>query len=174
MKKLYTTHNLRDLSFSRSYYWSSLFKVASLGTPVALFLSNAAPVFSANIGLTKASLESVKKAAVVYPKSSISACDDYNSGIDGYNSVTNVLTAYRGSAWEDTQHIFIAGGTVILDPEKYTAKGKGAAIDSMAHALGLGNIAIDSGYDNQDGIKEYTFANNYSPKVRADDKELLL
>ncbi|WP_375679420.1 hypothetical protein [Bartonella sp. AP7XZML] len=45
MKKLYTTQNLRDLSFSRSHRRSSLFKVASLGTAVALFLSNAAPVF---------------------------------------------------------------------------------------------------------------------------------
>ncbi|WP_375618875.1 MULTISPECIES: hypothetical protein [unclassified Bartonella] len=64
-----------------------MFKVASLGTAVALFLSNAAPVFSANIDLTKASLENVKNAAVVYPQSIISAYDNYNSGMDGYNSV---------------------------------------------------------------------------------------
>ncbi|WP_375706578.1 Vomp family autotransporter, partial [Bartonella sp. AA126HLJHH] len=182
MKKLYTTQNLRDLSFSRSHRRSSLFKVASLGTAVALFLSNAAPVFSANLDLTKASLENVKNAAVVYPQSTISAYDDYNSGMDGYNSVINVLTADGKFAWEDAQNIFTANGTlvsdskrdkrakkaVVLDPEKYTAKEKSFTINSMARASGLDGIAIGSVYDNQDSIEEYTFANGYSSKVRAD------
>ncbi|WP_375621936.1 Vomp family autotransporter [Bartonella sp. TT119HLJHH] len=182
MKKLYTTQNLRDLSFSRSHRRSSLFKVASLGTAVALFLSNAAPVFSANLDLTKAFLENVKNAAVVYPQSTISAYDDYNSGIDGYNSVINVLTADGKFAWEDAQNIFTANGTlvsdskrdkrakkaVVLDPEKYTAKEKSFTINSMARASGLDGIAIGSVYDNQDSIEEYTFANGYSSKVRVD------
>ncbi|WP_375684207.1 Vomp family autotransporter [Bartonella sp. CB15SXKL] len=182
MKKLYTTQNLRDLSFSRSHCRSSLFKVASLGTAVALFLSNAAPVFSANLDLTKASLENVKNAAVVYPQSTISAYDDYNSGMDGYNSVINVLTVDGRFAWEDAQNIFTVNSTlvpdskrdkkakkaVVLDPEKYRAKEKSFAINSMARTSGLDGIAIGSVYDNQDSIEEYTFANGYSSKVRAD------
>ncbi|WP_375707404.1 Vomp family autotransporter, partial [Bartonella sp. AA1HLJMS] len=182
MKKLYTTQNLRDLSFSRSHRRSSLFKVASLGTAVALFLSNAAPVFSANLDLTKASLENVKNAAVVYPQSTISAYDDYNSGMDGYNSVINVLTVDGRFAWEDAQNIFTVNSTlvpdskrdkkakkaVVLDPEKYRAKEKSFAINSMARTSGLDGIAIGSVYDNQDSIEEYTFANGYSSKVRAD------
>ncbi|WP_375655416.1 Vomp family autotransporter [Bartonella sp. AA83SXKL] len=159
-----------------------MFKVASLGTAVALFLSNDAPVFSANLDLTKASLENVKNAAVVYPQSIISAYDDYNSGMDGYNSVINVLTADGKFAWEDAQNIFTANGTlvsdskrdkrakkaVVLDPEKYTAKEKSFTINSMARASGLDGIAIGSVYDNQDSIGEYTFANDYSSKVRVD------
>ncbi|WP_404977418.1 Vomp family autotransporter [Bartonella sp. AP18SXNS] len=90
MKKLYTTQNLRDLSFSRSHRRSSLFKVASLGTAVALFLSNAAPVFSANFDLTKASLENVKNAAVVYPQSIISAYDYYDGDKENYLTALNV------------------------------------------------------------------------------------
>ncbi|WP_375693551.1 Vomp family autotransporter [Bartonella sp. AP11XZML] len=90
MKKLYTTQNLRDLSFSRSHRRSSLFKVASLGTAVALFLSNAAPVFSANLDLTKASLENVKNAAVVYPQSIISAYDYYDGDKENYLTALNV------------------------------------------------------------------------------------
>ncbi len=90
MKKLYTTQNLRDLSFSRSHRQSSLFKVASLGTAVALFLSNAAPVFSANFDLTKASLENVKNAAVVYPQSIISAYDYYDGDKENYLTALNV------------------------------------------------------------------------------------
>ncbi|WP_375640623.1 hypothetical protein [Bartonella sp. MM55XZML] len=156
------------MSFSRSHRRSSLFKVASLGTAVALFLSNAAPVFSANLDLTKASLENVKNAAVVYPQSIISAYDNYNSGMDGYNSVINVLTADGKFAWEDAQNIFTANGTlvsdskrdkrakkaVVLDPEKYTAKEKSFTINSMACASGLNGIAIGSVYDNQDSIEE--------------------
>ncbi|WP_273791572.1 Vomp family autotransporter [Bartonella sp. CM31XJBT] len=170
MKKLYTTQNLRDLRFSRSHHRSSLFKVASLGTAVALFLSNASPVFSANLDLTKASLESMKNAAVVYPQSTLSAYNDYTSGMGGENSVINVLTVDGRSVWKDAQNIFTVGGAVILDPEKYTAKGKSVAIDSTAHALGLGNIAIDAGYNNQDDIRD-AFLNAYSSRVRANSNE---
>ncbi|WP_375670437.1 Vomp family autotransporter [Bartonella sp. PS7NMGDW] len=171
--KIYTTQNLRDLSFSRSHHRSSLFKVASLGTAVALFLSNASPVFSANLDLTKASLENVKNAAVVYPQSTLSAYNDYTSGMGGENSVINVLTVDGRSVWKDAQNIFTVGGAVILDPEKYTAKGKSVAIDSTAHALGLGNIAIDAGYNNQDDIRD-AFLNAYSSRVRADSNETVM
>ncbi len=170
MKKLYTTQNLRDLSFSRSHHRSSLFKVASLGTAVALFLSNASPVFSANLDLTKASLENVKNAAVVYPQSTLSAYNDYTSGMGGDNSTINVLTVDGRSVWKDAQNIFTVGGAVILDPEEYTEKGKSVAIDSTAHALGLGNIAIDAGYNNQDDNRD-AFVNAYSLRVRADGDE---
>ncbi|WP_375674869.1 Vomp family autotransporter [Bartonella sp. CL100XZDX] len=170
MKKLYTTPNLRDLSFSRSHHRSSLFKVASLGTAVALFLSNASPVFSANLDLTKASLENVKNAAVVYPQSTLSAYNNYTSGMGGGNSAINVLTVDGRFVWKDAQNIFTVGGAVILDPEKYTEKGKSVAIDSTAHALGLGNIAIDAGYNNQDDNRD-AFVNAYSLRVRADGDE---
>ncbi|WP_273724403.1 Vomp family autotransporter [Bartonella sp. AU18XJBT] len=101
MKKLYTTQNLRDLSFSRSHYRSSLFKVASLGTAVALFLSNAAPVFSANLDLKKASLESMKNAAVVYPQSIISAYDYYDGDKENYLTALNVAMMLKVDASDD-------------------------------------------------------------------------
>ncbi|WP_375647740.1 Vomp family autotransporter [Bartonella sp. CR84HXZ] len=101
MKKLYTTHNLRDLSFSRSHHRSSLFKVASLGTAVALFLSNASPVFSANLDLTKASLENVKNAAVVYPQSIISAYDYYDGDKENYLTALNVAMVPKVDASDD-------------------------------------------------------------------------
>ncbi len=101
MKKLYTTQNLRDLSFSRSHHRSSLFKVASLGTAVALFLSNASPVFSANLDLTKASLENVKNAAVVYPQSIISAYDYYDGDKENYLTALNVAMVPKVDASDD-------------------------------------------------------------------------
>ncbi|WP_375660917.1 hypothetical protein, partial [Bartonella sp. CL71SXKL] len=101
MKKLYTTQNLRDLSFSRSHHRSSLFKVASLGTAVALFLSNASPVFSANLDLTKASLENVKNAAVVYPQSIISAYDYYDGDKENYLTALNVAMMPKVDASDD-------------------------------------------------------------------------
>ncbi|WP_375657101.1 Vomp family autotransporter [Bartonella sp. CM120XJJH] len=104
MKKLYTTQNLRDLSFSRSHHRSSLFKVASLGTAVALFLSNASPVFSANIGLTKASLESMKNAAVVYPQSIISAYDYYDGDKENYLTALNVAMMPKVDASDDYEN----------------------------------------------------------------------
>ncbi|GAA5109828.1 hypothetical protein GCM10023261_13070 [Bartonella jaculi] len=156
---------------------------------MVLFLSNASPIFSANIDLTKTSLKSVKNAAVVYLQSTLSAYDNYNSGMESYNSVISILTTDGRFAWEDAQNIFTAGATVIsesrrnkktknarvknaviLDREKYTAKEKSVAIDSMAGALGLGSIAIDCGYDNQDDIEEYTSANGYSSRARTDGK----
>ncbi|WP_375659487.1 Vomp family autotransporter [Bartonella sp. MR30HLJHH] len=101
MKKLYTTHNLRDLSFSRSHHRSSLFKVASLGTAVALFLSNTSPVFSANLDLTKASLENVKNTAVVYPQSIISAYDYYDGDKENYLTALNVAMVPKVDASDD-------------------------------------------------------------------------
>ncbi|WP_409361439.1 Vomp family autotransporter [Bartonella heixiaziensis] len=101
MKKLYTTQNLRDLSFSRSHHRSSLFKVASFGTAVALFLSNASPVFSANLDLTKASLENVKNAAVVYPQSIISAYDYYDGDKENYLTALNVAMVPKVDASDD-------------------------------------------------------------------------
>ncbi|WP_375652611.1 Vomp family autotransporter [Bartonella sp. MR110HLJHH] len=101
MKKLYTTQNLRDLSFSRSHHRSSLFKVASLGTAVALFLSNASPVFSANLDLTKESLENVKNAAVVYPQSIISAYDYYDGDKENYLTALNVAMVPKVDASDD-------------------------------------------------------------------------
>ncbi|WP_375620417.1 Vomp family autotransporter [Bartonella sp. TS25HLJMH] len=101
MKKLYTTQNLCDLSFSRSHHRSSLFKVASLGTAVALFLSNASPVFSANLDLTKASLENVKNAAVVYPQSIISAYDYYDGDKENYLTALNVAMVPKVDASDD-------------------------------------------------------------------------
>lgn len=186
MKKLYTTTAVNDLSYSR--FSSSLSGVVGVSlVAVAAFLSNVSPVFSANIGLTKASLESMKNAAVLYPQSTFSAYNDYNSGMGVYNSVINVLTADGRSAWEDAQNIFRVRGTVvsdarrnkraknavILDPEKYTVKEKSFVIDSMDRALRLGSIAISSGYDNQDGIEGYTFANGYSSRANADGRRAI-
>ncbi|WP_281431937.1 Vomp family autotransporter [Bartonella doshiae] len=101
MKKLYTIQNLRDLSFSRSHYRSSLFKAASLGTAVALFLSNASPVFSANLDLTKASLESMKNAAVLYPQSIVSAYDYYDGDKENYLTALNVAIMPKVDASDD-------------------------------------------------------------------------
>ncbi|WP_375671427.1 Vomp family autotransporter [Bartonella sp. SD1336NMGDW] len=107
MKKLYTTQNLRDLRFSRSHHRSSLFKVASLGTAVALFLSNASPVFSANLDLTKASLENVKNAAVVYPQSIISAYDYYDGDKENYLTALNVAMVPKVDASDDDANFLI-------------------------------------------------------------------
>ncbi|WP_281432486.1 Vomp family autotransporter [Bartonella taylorii] len=101
MKKLYTTQNVRDLSFSRSHHRSSLFKVASLGTAVALFLSNATPVCSANLDLTKAPLENVKNAAVIYPQSIISAYDYYDGDKENYLTALNVAMMPKVDAFDD-------------------------------------------------------------------------
>ncbi|WP_317992714.1 hypothetical protein [Bartonella gliris] len=186
MKKLYTTIAASNLKYSR--FSSSLSGVVGVSlVAVAAFLSNVSLVFSANLDLTKVSLENVKNAAVTSPQSTLSAYNDYNSGMGSYNSVINVLTADGRPAWEDAQNIFRARGTVvsdarrnkraknalILDPEKYTAKEKSFVIDSMDRALGLGSIAISFGYDNQDGIEEYTFANGYSSRANADGKRAI-
>ncbi len=101
MKKLYTTQNVRDLSFSRSHHRSSLFKVASLGTAVALFLSNATPVCSANLDLTKAPLENVKNAPVIYPQSIISAYDYYDGDKENYLTALNVAMVPKVDAFDD-------------------------------------------------------------------------
>ncbi|EJF97344.1 hypothetical protein LBE40_06640 [Bartonella taylorii] len=107
MKKLYTTRVMPDLSFSRSHRRSSLFKVASLGTAVALFLSNATPVFSANPDLTKASFENVKNAAVVYPQSIISAYDYYDDDKENYLTALNVAMVPKVDASDDYANFLI-------------------------------------------------------------------
>ncbi|EJF85017.1 hypothetical protein [Candidatus Bartonella washoeensis] len=124
----------------------------------------------------------MKNVAIVYPQSIVSAYDDYNSGIGSYNSVINLFKVDGRSAWEDAQNVFIAAvpvvsdskrgkrakKAVILDPEKCMVKEKSASKGFIARALGLDGIAIGSGYDNQDGVEEYTFPNSYSLKARAD------
>ncbi|WP_273759908.1 Vomp family autotransporter [Bartonella sp. ML70XJBT.G] len=182
MKKLYTTQTACDLKFSRSHDRISFFKGVLLGTAVVLFLSNVSPVFSAKLDLTKVSLESVKNTAVVYPQTILSPYTDDNSGMSGYNSVINVLTVDGRSIREDAQNIFTAGivvvsnskqdkktkNAIVLNPKTYTTKKKSAVIGSMARALGLSNSAIDSEYNHQDGIEEYTFVNDYSSRARAE------
>ncbi|WP_281433076.1 hypothetical protein, partial [Bartonella raoultii] len=181
MKKLYTTQTACDLNFSRSHERTSFFKVVSLGTAVVLFLSNVSPVFSAKLDLTKVSLESVKNSAVVYPQTILSPYNDDNSGMDGDKSVINVLTVDGSSIRRDAQNIFTAGivvvsnlkkdkktkNAVVLNPKTYTTKKKSAAIGFMARALGISNSAIDSEYNHQDDIGEYTFVNDDSSRARA-------
>ncbi|UTO28530.1 Vomp family autotransporter [Bartonella harrusi] len=188
MKKLYTTLAMRNVRFFHSLYRVSFLKVASLGTAVVLFLSNTFPVFSANLDLTKVSLGSMKNAAVVYQQSTIFEYNDYTSGMGGYHSVINVLTADKRSVGEDMQNIFTASGAavsdsgreksaenvVISDSKKYTAKEKSVAKGFMISALGLDNIAIGSEYDNQKNIEEYISAKGYDSEIMPYGNEAII
>ncbi|UNE54514.1 Vomp family autotransporter [Bartonella machadoae] len=186
MKKLYTTLAMGNARFSHSPYRVSFLKVASLGTAVVLFLSNTSPVFSANLDLTKASLESMKNAAVAYPQNTIFEYNDYNSGMGNYHSTINVLTSGRIFVGEDVQNIFTVSGTVISaskreksienavisDSKQYTGKGKSVAKSFITRALGLDSIAIGFEYGNQKSIEKSVFAKDYdSITLSNQDKE---